>query len=86
MSSGAGRAVATLEKVIEIMTRSQINEDDFIHELLNKDLNVQEITIISNMTNNGNRNKLKHVPLQKVTSELLLKFDSDRIKHSGTIG
>ncbi|XP_017231712.1 fructokinase-1 isoform X2 [Daucus carota subsp. sativus] len=86
MSSGAGRAVATLEKVIEIMTRSQINEDDFIHELLNKDLNVQEITVISNMTNNGNSNKPKHVPLQKVTSELLLKFDPDRIKYSGTIG
>lgn len=76
MSSGAGRAVATLEKVVELMTRSQLNEDEnFINKLLDKNLNVQELTIISNMTEDGNTNMPNHVPLQKVVSEVLLKFD-----------
>lgn len=86
MSSGAGRAVATLEKVIELMTRSQLNEDDtFINKLLDKDLNVQEITIISNMIENGYTNKLNHVPLQKVVSEVLLKLDPGRLNRNVTV-
>lgn len=87
MSSGAGRAVATLAKVIELMTGSQINEDDnFINKLLHTDFNVLEITIISNMIDNRKIKKLNHVPLQKVVSELLLIFDSGRLKHNVNVG
>lgn len=81
MGCGAGRNVATLEKVIELMKASNIHEDDeFWNELLVKNLDAQKITFLSKMVINGTDNQLNHVSLQKVVSELLPKLESAWLK------
>lgn len=77
MGCGAGRNVATLEKVIELMKVADLNEDDkFWKEMLPENLDSQEITFLSKFVVNGTNNQLKHVALQKVVSELLPKLNS----------
>ncbi|KAJ8899446.1 hypothetical protein K2173_018420 [Erythroxylum novogranatense] len=72
MGCGAGRNVATLDKVIELMRASNIHEDDkYWNELLPKDLENQDITFLSGMVPNGSHSQLSRVPLQKVVTELL---------------
>lgn len=79
MGCGAGRSVATLEKVIEILKMANLNEDDkFWNELLAENLSAQEITFLSKFVINGNKTQLKHIALQKVVSELLPKLESSR--------
>ncbi|RDY01335.1 kdgK, partial [Mucuna pruriens] len=71
MGCGAGRNVATLEKVVHILRSSNLNEDDeFWIDILEKDVVTQEITYLSNVMN-GNKNRLNLVPFDKVASELL---------------
>ncbi|KAF5482353.1 hypothetical protein F2P56_002929 [Juglans regia] len=77
MGCGAGRNVATLEKVIELMKVADLNEDDkFWKEMLPENLDSQEITFLSKVVVNGTNNQLKHIALQKVVSELLPKLNS----------
>ncbi|KAG6662674.1 hypothetical protein CIPAW_03G259200 [Carya illinoinensis] len=77
MGCGAGRNVATLEKVIELMKVADLNEDDkFWKEMLPENLDSQEITFLSKFVVNGTNNQLKHIALQKVVSELLPKLNS----------
>jgi bifunctional ADP-heptose synthase (sugar kinase/adenylyltransferase) len=79
MGCGAGRSVATLEKVIEILKMANLNEDDkFWNELLAENLSAQEITFLSKFVINGNKKQLKLIALQKVVSELLPKLESSR--------
>ncbi|XP_062149449.1 fructokinase-1 [Alnus glutinosa] len=79
MGCGAGRSVATLEKVVEILKEANLNEDDkFWNELLSENLSTQEITFLSKFVINGNNKQLKHIALQKVVSELLPKLESSR--------
>lgn len=79
MGCGAGRNVATLEKVIEIMKVANLNEDgQFWNELLAESLGTEEITILCKFLINGNHKQLKHVALQKVVSEVLPKLESSR--------
>jgi bifunctional ADP-heptose synthase (sugar kinase/adenylyltransferase) len=79
MGCGAGRSVATLEKVVEILKEANLNEDDkFWNELLFENLSTQEITFLSKFVINGNNKQLKHIALQKVVSELLPKLESSR--------
>lgn len=79
MGCGAGRSVATLEKVIEILKVANLNEDDkFWNELLTENLSTQEITFLSKFAINGNNKHLKHIALEKVVSELLPKLESSR--------
>lgn len=81
MGCGAGRNVATLEKVIELVRGSDINENnEFWDALLVKELNDQEITFLSRMVNNGSNSRLNRVALQKVISELLPKLESAQLK------
>ncbi|KAJ0111780.1 hypothetical protein Patl1_03220 [Pistacia atlantica] len=76
MGCGAGRNVATLGQVIELMRASNLNEDgELWDELLNEDVHAQEITFLSKMGINGSTNQLNRVDLQKVVSELLLKLE-----------
>ncbi|CAB4321896.1 unnamed protein product [Prunus armeniaca] len=75
MGCGAGRNVATLEKVIELMKASNLNEDDeFLDELLDENLDVQAIKSLSKLVINGSENQPNCVSLQKVVSELLPKL------------
>lgn len=75
MGCGAGRNVATLEKVTDILRSSNLNVDDeFWTDLLGNNVDAQEIVFLSNDVVIGNGNQLKHVSFNKVASELLLRF------------
>lgn len=81
MGCGAGRNVANLEQVIELMRASNLNEDaTFWNELLDDNLDAQQITFLSKTAINGSNNQLHRVTLQKVVSESLCKLKSARIK------
>ncbi|XP_014514473.1 fructokinase-1 [Vigna radiata var. radiata] len=75
MGCGAGRNVATLEKVVDLIRSSNLSEDDeFWFDILKKNVVSQEITYLSNVMN-GKRNHLNLVSFDKVVSELLPRLD-----------
>ncbi|XP_042486718.1 fructokinase-1-like [Macadamia integrifolia] len=77
MGCGAGRNVATLENVIELMRVSNLNEDNGLwNELLLENLDSAEVILLSKTIINGSNDQLKHVSLQKVVNELLLKLEA----------
>lgn len=78
MGCGAGRNVATLENVIELMRVSNLNEDNFWYELLHEDLDTPEIIMLSRTIINGSNNKMKCVSLQEVVCELLSTLQTVR--------
>lgn len=81
MGCGAGRNVATLDKVIELVKALDLNEDDkFWNEVFDENLGVQEITALSKLAINGSDGRLNCVPLQKVVSELLPKLKSAELE------
>ncbi|MED6122692.1 hypothetical protein PIB30_042172 [Stylosanthes scabra] len=81
MGCGAGRNVATLENVKDLLKSSNISEDTkFWADVLGKNAVAQEVTCLSHMMNgNNNRNHLNHVPYEKVASELLPKLEHPQI-------
>ncbi|CAM8994717.1 unnamed protein product [Rhodiola kirilowii] len=82
--SGAGRNVATLEKVLNIMKGSSLNEDEtFWCSLLHEHLDTEDCSLLCKETDNSRRfGHLNHVSLQKVVSELLPKLNSSMSEHS----
>ncbi|KAA8543336.1 hypothetical protein F0562_021169 [Nyssa sinensis] len=81
MGCGAGRNVATLKQVIDLMRAANLNEDDnFLKELLDENLDGQEITLLSKMVINGSNNQPNCVALQKVVSEMLPKLEYALVK------
>lgn len=81
MGCGAGRNVATLDKVIEIVKASNLNEDDeFWNDLFDENLGVEEITSLSKLVINRSDSQLNCVSLQKVISELLPKLKSAELE------
>lgn len=81
MGSGAGRNVATLENVMELLKRSTLNEDDkYMKDALINGLDGQEVTFLSKKTVNGSNNQLILVPVQKVVSEVLPKLEYGLLK------
>lgn len=79
MGCGAGRNVATLEKVMQLMKESNLNNDDiYWNELFDVNLDAQEVTFVSKMAINGSNSKLNRVSLRSVVSELLPMFESVR--------
>ncbi|KAF9686879.1 hypothetical protein SADUNF_Sadunf02G0035600 [Salix dunnii] len=72
MGCGAGRNVSILDKVTELMRASDITEDDEFWSELGRDLDAEEITILSKLVINGRKIQANHIALQKVVSELLL--------------
>ncbi|KAM7496062.1 hypothetical protein LguiA_020476 [Lonicera macranthoides] len=75
---GAGRNVATLEKVKEIMSESNLYEDGkFWDEYFDENVDAKDMTFLSNMIIvNGSKNRLNCVSLQKVVSEVLPKLEA----------
>lgn len=72
MGYGAGRSVATLEKVLELMMKANIREDgDFWDELLSENLDTQEITLMSKSDIDRDNRSINYASLQKVVSRLL---------------
>ncbi|KAK4560280.1 hypothetical protein RGQ29_009169 [Quercus rubra] len=81
MGCGAGRNVATLQRVIELMKTADLNEDEeFWNELLAENVDTEEITFLSKFVVNGNNHQLNRVALQKVVSELLPKLESSPVE------
>ncbi|CAL0300611.1 unnamed protein product [Lupinus luteus] len=79
MGCGAGRNVARLAKVVDILRSSNLNEDDeFWTDILQKNVGAHEITCLSNVVN-GNRNNINHVPYDKIASQLLPRLEFPRI-------
>lgn len=75
MGCGAGRNVASLEKVVNILRSPNLNEDDeFWTKILEKKVLDQEVTCLSNIMK-GNRNHLNFVSFDQVASELLPKLE-----------
>lgn len=75
---GAGRNVANLQKVVELIKESNLNEEDdnFWNTLLEENSTKDDITILSKTTANGIENGFfKHETLQKVVSEVLHKLE-----------
>lgn len=78
MGCGAGRNVATLERVTQLMRDSCLNDDGtFSTELLRPSLDTQEITVVSKEVVNGNNtNTLNRVSFHSVVSESLPVLES----------
>ncbi|MQL98922.1 hypothetical protein Taro_031639 [Colocasia esculenta] len=75
---GAGRNVANLDKVLELLRLSNLNDDhQFWNDLLEGVLEMKEISILSRFFINGRNDHLSHVSVQKVMSELIHKFKKE---------
>lgn len=72
MGCGAGRSVATLEKVLELMMKANTNEDrDFWNKLFSENLECQDITFMSKLNVDRNNKSINYIMLQNVVSRLL---------------
>ncbi|KAK8269644.1 hypothetical protein V6Z11_D11G141800 [Gossypium hirsutum] len=81
MGCGAGRNVAALKQVVELMEAPNLNEDDeFWNELLGEHLDSQEVTFLSKMILNGSNGRMNRVTFQKAVSELLPKLKSSQLE------
>ncbi|KAK1310852.1 hypothetical protein QJS10_CPA08g00172 [Acorus calamus] len=80
---GAGRNVANLDKVLELLRESNIKEDDSMwSDLVRDNSETPEIMALSKNTVNGSNSRIAHVSIQKVVSELLPKLESIRKKQA----
>lgn len=77
MGYGAGRNVANLTKVLELLTISNLNEDDKLwNELVGVNSDATEVSLLSNTVIDGCNARLTMVPMQEVISELLPKLET----------
>ncbi|KAL7151536.1 hypothetical protein ABFS83_04G037700 [Erythranthe nasuta] len=84
MGCGAGRNVATLKQVLELLRGSNINEDDsYWVELLKSHSGAQEITLLAKLVVNGNHSWLRRAPMQNVVSELLPRLECAQTNQVG---
>lgn len=75
MGCGAGRNVANLKQVMELVKGSNLNEDDkYWEKLLKEHSDAEEITLLTKVIN-GNHSWLRLASLQKVVSELLPRLE-----------
>ncbi|WOK97996.1 hypothetical protein Cni_G06709 [Canna indica] len=73
---GAGRNVARLNKVLELLGQSKLNEDDaFWNKLIGKE-STDEVLLLSKMSINGHSDRLVRVPIEYVLFQLLPEFDN----------
>ncbi|KAH6813683.1 pfkB-like carbohydrate kinase family protein [Perilla frutescens var. frutescens] len=76
MGCGAGRNVATLKQVVELVKGSNLNEDDkFWGDLLKAHSDAEKITLLTKVVLNGNTHPLQLASLQKVVSQLIPKLE-----------
>ncbi|CAL9154963.1 unnamed protein product [Musa hybrid cultivar] len=74
---GAGRNVARLCKVLELLKQSNLNEDDkFWSKLIEGNSLTSEVLLLSKVTINGCNDRLVRIPISNVVFELLPKFDA----------
>ncbi|XP_066384114.1 uncharacterized protein [Miscanthus floridulus] len=69
---GAGRNVARLDKVLQLLREADLNEEDTLWtELVEGNSLCIEVSILSGMARNGFSERIVHVPVTKVVSDLL---------------
>lgn len=74
---GAGRNVATLDKVLELLRQSNLSEDDkFWTRLFEENVEAQELLLLSGASIIGYNDLFVRVPVQTVVSQLLPKFEA----------
>lgn len=74
---GAGRNVAHLEKVLQLLREADLNEEDTAwSELIEGSSRSPEVTVLSRTTDNGFNEHLVHVPVCDVVSDLLPMFEA----------
>ncbi|GER24915.1 pfkB-like carbohydrate kinase family protein [Striga asiatica] len=84
MGCGAGRNVAHLNQVKELLRRSNLNEDEnFWENLLKEHLDDLETMVLTKASVNGFNNRLKRASLQKVVCELLPKLEHAQANQVG---
>lgn len=75
---GAGRNVATRDKVLELLRQSNLSDhDQFWNELLMDNMEAQEVVLLSIIPVNGHSDRYVRVPLQTVVSQLLSKLEAE---------
>ncbi|EHA8591268.1 putative fructokinase-1 [Cocos nucifera] len=73
---GAGRNVAHLGKVLELLRQADLNEDDeWWNELIEGNLETKEVRLLSRTPVNGCSSHLVRHPIYSVVSDLLSKFE-----------
>ena len=73
---GAGRNVAHLDKVLQLLRESDLNEDTTWSELIEASSRCPEVTVLSRTAVNGFSEHLVHVPVCDVVSDLLPMFEA----------
>ena len=74
--TGAGRNVATLVNVLEILRRSNLADDDgFWKELFEEKVEAPESLLLSGKPTDGHVDGFVRVPIQTVVSHLLPMFE-----------
>ncbi|XP_020098491.1 fructokinase-1 isoform X2 [Ananas comosus] len=77
MGCGAGRNVAHLDKVLELLKQSNLNEDDELwSEIINNSSSESRVNLLSKSPINGCSDRLLRVPSRSVVSELLPMFEA----------
>lgn len=77
MGCGAGRNVASLSKVMELLRVSNLSDNDELwNKFIDGNLDMAEIILLSKTVVNGCSNQLTLVPMQKVISELLPQLEA----------
>ncbi|KAG9452579.1 hypothetical protein H6P81_005483 [Aristolochia fimbriata] len=72
MGCGAGRSVATLDKVLELLKNPYpYEEDNFWDKMVNENSTKNDITLLSTAATHGKQNRVSCVSMQRVVSELL---------------
>lgn len=78
---GAGRNVASLKQVMQLVKGSNLNEDEkFWKDLLKPHSDVENITLLSKVVVNGNSDSVQLASLQKVIAELIPKLECARVQ------
>ncbi|URD72700.1 pfkB family carbohydrate kinase [Musa troglodytarum] len=73
---GAGRNVAHLNKVLELLRQSNIDEDGvFWGKLFEDSSRANEVMLLSKVPINGHKNRFVRIPIRNVVVELLPKFE-----------
>ncbi|KAL5219096.1 hypothetical protein ABZP36_019780 [Zizania latifolia] len=73
---GAGRNVAHLDKVLQLLRESNLNDDDTTwSELIEGSSLCSEVSVLSKTTVNGFSDHLVHVPVCSVVSNLISMFE-----------
>ncbi|KAL1547151.1 fructokinase-1-like [Salvia divinorum] len=84
MGCGAGRNVAALKQVMELVKGSNLKEDDkFWEDLLKAHSDAEQITLLTEVAVNGNSSLVQPTSLQKVVSELIPKLERAERKQVG---